>query len=184
MVNTASEVMAHCQQYGHQPRTTENQKLFARWFVVKKTYPDAPEVKAVTDHYPEYDYTLVAAEKNVQRVGEYYEQNGYFPPRDSQLGQRWATLRKKYAHLPEVQRLAAIYNQIEYRPKDVDDRVNDMLRFHSEHGRLPGRTTDERMYRRLMNLIKTYPEHPGVKRLVEIRERTKKNKQQNNNETP
>ena len=170
MMRVVNAVAEHCEKTGHQIRACEDSKLFGRWYMVKKTYGDRPEVKAIVEKYPEYNYTDVATQNGVKDVQAFRQKYGRFPRQSDPLISRWTYLRKFKADVPEVQALITEWEKEPIRREvvPVETRAEMWQDYYKINGGFPDRTKQELLYRRLINFAKAHTDHPSVQSLMSL----------------
>ena len=170
MMRIVNAVQAHCEKTGHQIRSCEDSKLFGCWYMVKKTYGDCPEVKAIVEKWPEYDYTDIATQNSIKDVQDFRQKYGRFPRQTDPLCSRWTYLRKYKSDVPEVQALINEWKKEPIRREviSVETRAEMWQDYHRINGGFPDRTKQENLYRRLINFAKRHAYNPSVQSLMTL----------------
>ncbi len=138
-----AEVAAWCDEHKCLPRHSD--KICNKYYHVRKTYPNHPEVIRIISTYRKPDTNT---EERVARVRAYYDENGVFPTLrlNKQVYFVWQRLCECHSDHPEVQRLMKIAGS-RPQPRDVQQRVERYRKFLDEHGRHARKGKEPNEYR-------------------------------------
>lgn len=144
----------------------DEERLERCWLKLRKDHSDHPKVheymikvkqdleaveqQRITDFAKKVTEVCEAGTKSLSRISEWRYLQAHHPTNPVTI-----ELRRKYGHIIPNNKLSP------------EERVADIEKFCEKAGHQPRRRSDGLAYSRWRNLLKSYPDHPGVKAIIE-----------------